>query len=41
MVVDQIGDRFAAVLLREVKLAAGILFDVVVFYMGLGSRDEK
>lgn len=37
MVVDQILNRFTAMLLGEVKLHAYILFDVVVLYMGLGS----
>lgn len=31
MIIDQVGDRLAAMFLAEVKLAARILLDVIVF----------
>lgn len=37
MVVDQVGNRFAAVLLGQIVFGAMVLLDVVVFDVRLGS----
>lgn len=41
VVVDQIRYRLAAVLLRQIKLHPGVLLDVVVLHVGLGSKKQE
>lgn len=35
MVIHQIGNGTAAVLFRQIKLAAGVLFDMVMLHVGM------
>lgn len=35
MVIHQIGNGAAAVLFRQIKLAAGVLFDMIMLHVGM------
>lgn len=41
MVINQIGNRAAAVFFRQVKFSASILFDVIMLYVGMWPAAER